>query len=265
MTVVFEADGVRAEVDPDNGARLISLRFGGHEVLATGHTAAGERIGDGCFPMAPWAGRVGGGRIEYDGVTAMLPVREDGNAIHGLVRSIPWAQADSSSFVCNVDAPWPVPGTVRLRYTATPGSLAVELSWEGGGDFPFSLGLHPWFLKTLATGETLQPDLDLVEMFQRGPDHLPTGRLVPVSPGPWDDCFRMGRSPVLHWADALSLRLESTSPWWVVYDEPAYSTCVEPQTAPPDAFARESLRPEGDWPRTLILTMTAIDAKQISR
>jgi aldose 1-epimerase len=78
MTVVFEADGVRAEVDPMLGARLTSLQFGGHEVLATGHTPDGVHIGDGCFPMAPWAGRIGGGRIEHDGVTASLPLDGEG-------------------------------------------------------------------------------------------------------------------------------------------------------------------------------------------
>lgn len=256
MTVVLEAPGVRAEVDPSNGARLVSLQFEGHEVLAVGRTPEGIRVGDGCFAMAPWAGRISGGRIEHAGVIATLPLDAEGNAIHGLVRSMAWEQVTPTTFACRVGEPWPQPGEARLHYRIAPGSLSIELAWNDATDFPCSLGLHPWFLDTLATGEQLQLDLDAVAMVERGARNRPTGRLVPVGPKPWDDCFRMGRSPVLTWPGAVSLRLDSTSPWWVVYDEPAYSTCVEPQTAPPDAFAHEAFRPQvGDWPRSLTLTI----------
>ena len=259
MTVVLEDEGVRAEIDPANGARLTSLSFGGHEVLATGHTESGERIGDGCFPMAPWAGRVGGGRIEQNGIIATLPVDSDGNAIHGLVRNVPWEQVTPTAFACRVGAPWPQSGEARLNYRLAPHSLTIEFGWNDATDFPCSLGLHPWFLDTLATGERLVLDIEATAMVERGERHLPTGRFVPVGPHPWDDCFRMGRSPILNWPGALSLRLDSSSPWWVVFDEPAFSTCVEPQTAPPDAFAHEAFHPEvGDWPRFLRFTMTAL-------
>ncbi len=261
MTVVLEAEGVRAEVDPDNGARLVSLQFDGHEVLATGHTPEGERIGDGCFPMAPWAGRIGGGRIEHAGVIATLPVDADGNAKHGLVRSVPWEQVTPTAFACRVGDPWPQPGEARINYVLTPHTISVELAWNDATDFPCSLGLHPWFLDTLATGEHVELDLDALAMVERGERQLPTGRLVPVQPGPWDDCFRMGRSPILTWPGAISIRLDSTSPWWVVYDEPAFATCVEPQTAPPDAFAHPEFHPLlDDWPRSLTLTITAAAA-----
>lgn len=259
MTVVFRSEGVRAEVDPGNGARLTSLAFAGHEILATGQTADGERIGDGCFPMAPWAGRIGGGHIEHDGVIATLPLDADGNAIHGLVRKAAWEQVTPTAFACRVGQPWPQPGEARINYLLGPHSLTIELGWNDATDFPCSLGLHPWFLDTLATGERLSLDLDATAMVERGERHRPTGRLIAAGPPPWDDCFRMSRSPVLSWPGALSLRLDSSSPWWVVYDEPAYSTCVEPQTVPPDAFAHEAFQPSvGDWPRSLTFTMTAL-------
>lgn len=258
MTVVLESAGVRAEVDPSFGARLISLEFGGHEVLATGKTPDGERIGDGCFPMAPWAGRIGGGRIEHDGVTARLPLDDDGNALHGLVRKATWDQTGDNAFVRQVGAPWPQEGQARLRYVLDDHAVTIELSWDDGTDFPCSLGLHPWFLDTLVTGERLELDVDPIEMLERGDRHLPTGRLIPPAPKPWDDCFRMGRSPVLSWPGALSIRLDSTSPWWVVYDEPAHATCVEPQTVPPDAFNHAWMRPAGGWPRSIALTISAI-------
>jgi aldose 1-epimerase len=60
---------------------------------------------------------------------------------------------------------------------------------------------------------------------------------VPPPPGPWDDCFvGVEAPPVLRWPDGPTLRLESTTDCWVVYDETDHAVCLEPHTAPPDAF-----------------------------
>ena len=72
-------------------------------------------------------------------------------------------------------------------------------------------------------------------MYERGPDGLPTGRLVPPKPRPWDDCFvDVERPPRLTWPGALILELSSPADHWVVYDELDHALCVEPQTGPPD-------------------------------
>jgi len=42
--------------------------------------------------------------------------------------------------------------------------------------------------------------------------------------------------PRLTWPGVLRLDLRSTAPFWVVFDERDAAICVEPQTAPPDAF-----------------------------
>ena len=54
-------------------------------------------------------------------------------------------------------------------------------------------------------------------------------------PGPWDDCFVNTREVVVH-RGGQRLRLSSDCDHWVVYDETAHSTCIEPQTGPADAF-----------------------------
>ena len=36
--------------------------------------------------------------------------------------------------------------------------------------------------------------------------------------------------------DGVDLDLKSDCHDWVVYDMPAHGTCIEPQSAPPDAF-----------------------------
>jgi aldose 1-epimerase len=38
------------------------------------------------------------------------------------------------------------------------------------------------------------------------------------------------------WIGDLEVSIDSACNYWVVYDMPPHATCVEPQTATPDAF-----------------------------
>ena len=77
-------------------------------------------------------------------------------------------------------------------------------------------------------------------MCERGPDGLPTGRLVSVPDGPLDDCLTdLAGPPVLRWPGGPTLTLTSSFDHWVVYTEPTHALCVEPQSGPPDAFHHE--------------------------
>lgn len=247
MTHVLENDFIRATIDPSRGARLTSLQVDGLELLAEG----------GSFPMVPWAGRVREGKLVIGDTTHDLPLGKDGNAIHGLGRNVPWEQVTEGNYRCQIGAPWPSEGVAELRYELLADGLRTTLSWSDGTKLPCSMGLHPWFNRRLAVGEDVVMDLSATTMVERGIDGLPTGRLVEPRPGPWDDCFQLSGSPVLTWPGALEVTLSSTSPWWVVYDEPEATVCVEPQTAPPDAFDHPTLQPQGAWPRSLTLELVA--------
>lgn len=247
MNHVLENDSVRAEIDPARGARLHQLTIEGHELLAAA----------GCFPMVPWAGRIRDGKLQHDGVTTQLPLSKDGNAIHGLGRNVAWEHVEGGTFRCEIGTPWPAEGQAQLHYELLDRGLRIELSWDDGTELPCSIGLHPWFRRRLVVGEDIRMRLDPVVMVERGDDALPTGRLVDPRPGPWDDCFQMASSPVLTWPGALELTLSATSPWWVVYDKPADAVCVEPQTAPPDAFGHPRLQPADSWPHSITMELTA--------
>lgn len=241
MTHVLHHDVVRATIDPGRGARLISLQVHGLELLAEA----------GSFPMVPWAGRVRAGKLNIGGATYDLPLGKDGNAMHGLGRNVEWQQVSTGRYRVELGDPWPSAGVAELHYELLADGLRTTLTWTDGTDLPASIGLHPWFNRKLAIGDEVIVDLDISHMVERGTDGLPTGHLVEPRPGPWDDCFRLAASPVLTWPGALQLTLSSSSPWWVVYDQPADIVCVEPQTAPPDAFDHPSLQPDGSWPRSL--------------
>lgn len=251
MTDVLQNDRVRAEIDPSRGARLTSLVIDGLELLATAEDPAVDPdIADGCFPMVPWAGRVRDGRLQTADGIHQLPRADDGNALHGMGHVAAWEGADGS-YRLTVGEPWPTTGTATLTYRLTEDGIHVELTWDDGTGSPCSIGLHPWFARRLARGDEAVLALAPTSMVERGVDGLPTGRLVQPSSGPWDDCFMAPGAAVLTWPGALELTMESSSPWWVVYDEPAGTICVEPQTAPPDAFDHPALRPDGAWPRSI--------------
>lgn len=244
---VLHNDRVRAEIDPALGARLHQLTIDGHELLGP----------DGCFPMVPWAGRIRGGLVVLGGRTAQLPVSPDGNAIHGLGRKIEWERVDDGVYRRALGAPWPTEGTAELRYSLLDDGVRIELTWDDGTELPCSIGLHPWFRRRLDTGDDVVLDLAPDAMVERSPDGLPSGRLVEPTPGPWDDCFRLAADPVLTWPGALSLTLTASTSWWVVFTERENFVCVEPQSAPPDAFGHPGLQPADSWPRSIWCEMRA--------
>ncbi|HEX9992774.1 MAG TPA: hypothetical protein VGB14_07600, partial [Acidimicrobiales bacterium] len=76
-----------AVVDPDCGGRIASLTLDGAELLVT---EGDEPLDWGCFPMAPWAGRVRRGRFRFDGREHQLTVDLPPHAIHGTTYTRPW-------------------------------------------------------------------------------------------------------------------------------------------------------------------------------
>ncbi len=249
MTDVLDNGRIRAAIDPLRGARLTSLQIDGHELLAD----------EGSFPMVPWAGRIRDGLLTIDGVAHQLPLAKDGNAIHGLGRNVAWDRTGEGTYRCEIGAPWPSDGVASLRYELLPGGIRTTLGWDDGTDLPCSMGLHPWFRRRLDVGGDVDLSFTPEEMVERGVDKLPTGQLVAPKDGPWDDCFRVSGTPKLTWPGALSVTLTSSSPWWVVYDMPVDTVCVEPQTAPPDAFGHPGLAPAGAWPRSLWFELVTVD------
>lgn len=236
MTLRAGGDDVAVEVDPDAGARLTSMRFFGHEVLTTASLdGVPESITRGSYPMVPWAGRIGHGRLERHGRVWDLPTESDGHALHGLGRDLAWAQDGPLAFSVEIGEPWPVRGTARLDYALGEDRLHARLRWDGNGPGA-SLGFHPWFRRRIE-GVEARLEVEPLDQLERGTDGLPTGRVVPPSEQPWDDCFTLAKPPRIVWPGLLALTLYADTDFWVIFTEPDHALCVEPQTAPPDAFS----------------------------
>ena len=140
--------------------------------------------------LAPWPNRLADGRYELNGVRAQaaLDEPERHNAIHGLVRWMPWTlQTRHQNQV-----------SLRLQLHPSPGypfSLLMELDYHVGregltvtaraqsldeGSVPFGLGFHPYLTAGTETvdGAILHvPAHHTLDTDDRG---LPTGELSPV-------------------------------------------------------------------------------------
>jgi aldose 1-epimerase len=149
-----------------------------------------------------------------------------------------WEQTGPGSIGLDLD--WDFGGHVEQQVGLTPRSLILRMTVTAGARaMPVVVGWHPCF-RSVFDGVRGRVDLAATSMWERDVAGIPTGRLVPVPPGPWDDCFTGLRAdPRITWPGALEVTLRSACPTWVAYDQDPRLVCVEPQTDAPDAFNRE--------------------------
>lgn len=240
--LVLSAGDARLTISPADGGRMTSLVIGGHEVLVTEGYGP---IAWGCYPMAPFAGRIRDGRSSFAGRAIDLPLNMPPHAIHGTVFERAWTVDGPNALSIDLGPDWPFAGRADQTFALRPDGLDVALSVSSDdGPMPVSLGWHPWFRRHLGgTAATARPASGAVElafdagrMLERGADGLPTGAWTTPGPHPWDDCFTdLVAPPRVSWPGILAIELASSARYWVVYDEQPSGICVEPQTAIPDA------------------------------
>ena len=206
----------------------------------------------GCFAMAPFAGRLHQAQLEWDGQVHPLPPHAAPHAIHGTAVHAAWSVRETTPTTAVLEhelaAPWPFRGRVRQELSLFDDRLETALVVEADEPMPVVMGWHPWFPRRLGRGGEVELDVRPLQMFERGPDGLPTGELVAPPPGPYDDCFLgLSAPPRLTWPGALELVLDSPTDHWVVFSERPEAVCVEPQTGPPDAvrLGRAAVVPAG--------------------
>lgn len=234
--LTLESERARLEVSPAEGGRIVGFAVDGLELLVP------RELDDhnfGCFPMAPWAGRVRHGRFAFGGEEYVLPLNKPPHAIHGVARDHPWEVVGDDAIATELRAPWPFGGRVVQRFGFGPQQLDLTMEVHAGDQpMPVACGWHPWWNRLVGRGKPLEVNLRAGASYRKDAEDIPTGDLVPVPPHPWDDCFtELGLPPaILRWPGAITLTLSTSCPCVVVYDEPEHAICVEPQTAPPDAF-----------------------------
>ena len=236
-------------VDEVNGGRIAGLTIGGFDVIV-GRDGRDRPSSWGCFPMAPWAGRTRHGRFRFDGRDYTLPINHAPHAMHGTVYDQPWTVTGPSELTVDLGPNWPFAGHAVHRFTLTPSRLHCVIEVHADDvPMPAAIGWHPWFVKpdslTFTAGSMLRLDAE----------DIPDGTLAtPPPPGPWDDCFIDVVQPVvLRWGD-LSIEISSDCTDWIVYDKPDPTTCVEPQSAPPNALGNSPFVVQPGTPLTRQMT-----------
>lgn len=265
--VQLTSGDVTVTVAPTLGGRIAQITVGPQPLLVDVPVTDVTPTSWGMFPMAPWVGRVRSGRFTFEGIEHQLisnhvdggggPGRE--HSIHGTVFARPWIIDDAATDRMTMHSPltgaldWPFEGVASQHIAVDGTSVTCELRIDTDQDaFPAELGWHPWFRKP----EHL--DFSPSAMYRRDRFGIPTGELTEPVPGPWDDCF-VNTEPVrLHYGrpHAPTVTIESDCNHWVVYDEPADATCVEPQSGPPDAFALSPHLVERSSPLQRIMTIS---------
>lgn len=238
-TLRIACGAVSIEIAPKAGGRIVQITHDAVDWLHSYSATNAAMIAWGSYPMLPWAGRIRRGQFKFAGHSYQLPSNLGRHAVHGLGFALPWRiEAHSASCMelslqLPEDERWPFGGHAYQRIEA--GSHWVRMSLDvtaGARAMPAVIGWHPWLRKP----EHLE--FLPTSIYPRDAEGIATRPLALPPPPPWDDCF-INHRPVLAKRSGQLLRMTSDCTHWVVYDQPADSTCVEPQSGPPDAFNLE--------------------------
>jgi galactose mutarotase-like enzyme len=174
--------------------------------------------------MAPWAGRLRNGLLNWNGGEHHFPTdMAPPDALHGLAVWRAWEVVEATEnravLAIDLNAPWPFGGRVFQTIGLEASRLTVELRIDAGDrPMPVIAGWHPWFVRVLT-------------------DRSGSAVVRSIPAGPWDDCFfELESAPVVRWPGVLEARVESEAPFWVIYTEPTDYVCVQPQSGPPNGL-----------------------------
>jgi aldose 1-epimerase len=230
------------------------LSVGGVDLILR-HTSTLPAAGWGSYPMVPWAGRIRHGKFTFDGAEYQLPINFEAHAIHGTGFEQPWnvAETDVRHVRLTCKLAWLFGGESEQMIELAEDSLTCTLIARAGDrPMPASIGWHPWFMKPD------KADLRFERMYLRDDDYITDGRIAePPPPPPWDDCFEAPLATPRIWIGGVEVSISSDCDFWVVYDMPAHATCVEPQSATPDAFnlgGAARLEPGQELRRTMTIS-----------
>jgi galactose mutarotase-like enzyme len=161
--LALHADGTDAVFLPGLGMTGVSLRRGGHDVLATPGGPAALRAGHtlGLPLLAPWANRLARrrfrvGRVDVDLGRGRVHTDANGLPIHGLLVGAPgWrvtqqrARGDAATERAEVDVDaraFPFPHRVAVEFRVTGSGLQVSTTIvpTGRRRVPVAFGWHPY-------------------------------------------------------------------------------------------------------------------------
>ena len=280
----------RVAVVTEVGATLRVFRAGGVDVVDGFAVDEVSPAGRGQV-LAPWPNRLDGGRYAFEGREgrAAIDEPERGNAIHGLVRWLPWrlgSKADDAvTLTCVLPAqpayPWRL--ELELDYRLGPEGLAVTARATNASDrpAPFGIGFHPYLtvgdsvdeaVLTLPASRRLLTDERALPVGEEDVDGIAFDfrQERTIGEAQLDTCFtglvrdddarvrariEAGERAVELWADDAFAYLQAyTGDTLEPVSRRRQAIAIEPMTCPPNALATGTdlvrLEPGGTWSGT---------------
>jgi aldose 1-epimerase len=256
------------------GATLRSFTLGDRQLIEGFASDEWSQGGRGQV-LAPWPNRLGDGRYTFEGITAQAALDEPaaGNAIHGLVRWVPWrmvARAQNQvtmEYELRPSPGYPFALRLTVEYRIGRDGLTVTTGAEntGSGNLPFGIGFHPyltlgvewvdsWRLTVPASSRLISDERGLP--VRKGPVagsefDFSRGRLVGVTRLDTAFCdlrhdadgrtrieldLAEGGRGITLWADDRFKYVMVYSGDTLPPEERRTALAVEPMSCPPDAF-----------------------------
>lgn len=225
--------------------------------------------------LAPWPNRLGDGAYEFAGRRGRVPLDEPsrGNAIHGLMRFLPWAVVSHAQNVltmaCTLNPspayPWRIEVEIEYRLGREGLVVTVGATNLDSEPAPFGLGFHPYLTVGTPTVDTARLRIAAAHFLRTDDRGLPIGRQAtpgsefdfsvarPIGPTRLDTAFgdlaRDGQGTArvsLHhpdsgrgltvWMDKAFIYVMAFSADTVAPERRRRSVAIEPMTCPPDAL-----------------------------
>lgn len=176
--------GHQRAVITETGATLRSLTVGDQQVVDGFGPGEWSHGGRGQV-LAPWPNRLGDGRYTFDGITAQAPLDEPArqNAIHGLVRWLPWRMAGRAQNRVSMNCVlYPTPAypftlglTVEYRLGRDGLTVVTDAENLGTAPLPFGLGFHPYLTVGTPSVDTARLTVPAERRLITDDRGLPTG------------------------------------------------------------------------------------------
>jgi aldose 1-epimerase len=177
--------GEQRAVVVEVGGGLRTYVVGDREIL-DGYDVAAACDGARCQTLVPWPNRVQDGKWTWRGVDQQLALTEpeQHNAIHGLVRWMPWSVLDRSESAVTLSCtshpqpgyPWTI--EVRNAWSLHDDGLAVEtlVVNHSDTDAPVAAGFHPYITVGTASINDALLTVPGQTRLLTGSQQIPTGR-----------------------------------------------------------------------------------------
>lgn len=256
--ITLTASDWQAELLPELGGAIATLRHRGIDVLRPTPRDATHPLQTACFPLAPYCNRIRDGRFHFGTRAVALPPNHppEPHSLHGLSWRRPWRVERRTENECVLAdeydgaGPWPWPYGAQQSIELSPRgcAIALVLTNRSNEPMPAGLGLHPYFRRR--AGSELRFGADHVLLSDD--ELLPTGIGAPAghfadwangAPLPAqtvDHCFvGWSGTAILHDGSG-TIRMEADGAPHIHLYAPADGSalCLEPVTHTPDALNR---------------------------